>query len=295
MSIEFFPYDTSRCSLSQPRAFSPRSSPRRIAANRRNAQRSTGPRTASGKKRSSMNSLKHGLASSYACLPSEDLPTFHVAMHELRREFQPQSVVQTYLFNQIANLFWRLSRLPEAQAAIFTEELHQSADDETLSPAQVLARRFSAAPNNGFSTLSRYERGMHSMLLRLLRQYDLEKKRHAPGGPARGSNEPVPREESKPAWSEEQQRAQQEAFEKRRAAAARHEPPRNEHEARIDQALWLCEGKKRTQSNPTQNPIGDSESEKYSTLHNRAGAERSHCGPISSPLHPLTHSPPPKK
>jgi hypothetical protein len=37
-------------------------SPRRIAANRANAQRSTGPRTATGKEKSRRNALKHGLA-----------------------------------------------------------------------------------------------------------------------------------------------------------------------------------------------------------------------------------------
>jgi hypothetical protein len=37
-------------------------SERQIAANRRNAQKSTGPRSASGRKRSSQNALRHGLA-----------------------------------------------------------------------------------------------------------------------------------------------------------------------------------------------------------------------------------------
>jgi hypothetical protein len=36
---------------------------RQIAANRRNAQKSTGPKTKSGKKRTSLNALRHGLAS----------------------------------------------------------------------------------------------------------------------------------------------------------------------------------------------------------------------------------------
>jgi hypothetical protein len=37
---------------------------KQIAANRKNAARSTGPRTMSGKKRSSKNALRHGLAAS---------------------------------------------------------------------------------------------------------------------------------------------------------------------------------------------------------------------------------------
>lgn len=36
-------------------------SAKQIAANRRNAARSTGPRTLSGKKRASMNAIRHGL------------------------------------------------------------------------------------------------------------------------------------------------------------------------------------------------------------------------------------------
>jgi len=39
---------------------------RQIAANRRNARRSTGPRSAAGRKRSSRNSLRHGLAAGVA-------------------------------------------------------------------------------------------------------------------------------------------------------------------------------------------------------------------------------------
>ena len=37
-------------------------SDRQIAANRRNARRSTGPRSAAGRRRSSRNSFRHGLA-----------------------------------------------------------------------------------------------------------------------------------------------------------------------------------------------------------------------------------------
>ena len=44
-------------------------SPKREAANRANAQRSTGPRTAAGKSRSRRNAFRHGLAVPTAALP----------------------------------------------------------------------------------------------------------------------------------------------------------------------------------------------------------------------------------
>ena len=49
------------------------SSSRKIATNRRNARRSTGPRSAAGKACSSRNALRHGLAISLASLPEKTL------------------------------------------------------------------------------------------------------------------------------------------------------------------------------------------------------------------------------
>ncbi len=45
-------------------------SPRKISANRANARRSTGPRTAGGRLRASLNALKHGLAVPAAAHPA---------------------------------------------------------------------------------------------------------------------------------------------------------------------------------------------------------------------------------
>ncbi|MET4040531.1 hypothetical protein ABIC03_002222 [Bradyrhizobium sp. RT6a] len=44
---------------------------RQIAANRRNARKSTGPRSAGAKKRTSRNAFRHGFATSYAADPAE--------------------------------------------------------------------------------------------------------------------------------------------------------------------------------------------------------------------------------
>jgi hypothetical protein len=45
---------------------------RRAAINRANSAHSTGPRTESGKQRSSQNALSHGLTARTAVLPTED-------------------------------------------------------------------------------------------------------------------------------------------------------------------------------------------------------------------------------
>jgi hypothetical protein len=145
--------------------------------------------------------------------------------------------MQRILFDQIANAVWRLRRLPEAQSELFERELEFAADEEggeTLSPAQVLARRFSADRSNGFALMGRYEASLRNGLLRMWRQYESLKKHHATT-PDDDDEPEVPREG---AWSEERRAAQQKRFADRAAALRRHEPPRDEHEASIDRALW---------------------------------------------------------
>ena len=55
--------------LSQRTPYVP--SPRRVEANRRNAQKSTGPKTAEGKAISRLNGVKHGLTGAGIALPTE--------------------------------------------------------------------------------------------------------------------------------------------------------------------------------------------------------------------------------
>jgi len=56
---------------------------KRLAANRRNALKSTGPRTKEGKARASMNALKHGLRASSLAVPYLEDPEDWVAHRRL--------------------------------------------------------------------------------------------------------------------------------------------------------------------------------------------------------------------
>jgi hypothetical protein len=51
-------------------------SERRLAANRANAQKSTGPRTPEGKSRSALNATRHGILSQVLHLPEEELEAY---------------------------------------------------------------------------------------------------------------------------------------------------------------------------------------------------------------------------
>jgi hypothetical protein len=85
----------------------------RLAANRQNAQRSTGPNTPEGKARSRENALKHGFAAEVLTLPDENV---------ILDEAFPGDTNSTspsfpeWLIDQVALLSVRLDRLHEVEA-----------------------------------------------------------------------------------------------------------------------------------------------------------------------------------
>jgi hypothetical protein len=91
----------------------------RAAINRANARRSTGPRTESGKQRSSLNAVKHGLTAQTAVLPSEDLAAFNRHVQQFLDEHRPAAATETQLVHELANIAWRQNRVPLLEASLF--------------------------------------------------------------------------------------------------------------------------------------------------------------------------------
>lgn len=87
-----------------------------IAANRRNAQLSTGPRTLEGKAQSAANALKHGLRSERATLPSEDRAAHERLRADLFARYAPADEAEARLVDALALAYARLARLPAAEA-----------------------------------------------------------------------------------------------------------------------------------------------------------------------------------
>jgi hypothetical protein len=92
-----------------------RTSQRKAAANRRNALKSTGPRTPQGKARARLNALKHGILASQAVIStiegSAERKLFEATVAGLADDFQPVGTYEQLLVQEIAACFWRLRRL----------------------------------------------------------------------------------------------------------------------------------------------------------------------------------------
>ncbi|MFB0524332.1 MAG: hypothetical protein ACETVZ_02245, partial [Phycisphaerae bacterium] len=91
-----------------------------IIANRRNAQKSKGPRTSEGKSAVSQNAVKHGLTSpvveGYAkagllarhdVISSESQADFDLYRQQLLDELAPVSPMESMLAERIVTLSWR--------------------------------------------------------------------------------------------------------------------------------------------------------------------------------------------
>ncbi len=94
------------------------SSEQKIAANRINAQLSTGPRTTDGKARVASNALKHGLTGKQIVLPNENPDDFDAFRVGLLNELNPSGELEGVLAEKIVADLWRLRRVPVLEAAL---------------------------------------------------------------------------------------------------------------------------------------------------------------------------------
>jgi hypothetical protein len=82
----------------------------RTEINKENAKKSTGPRTAAGKKNSSFNALKHGLTARTVLLPAEDAAALAARQQHLVDAFQPRNSVELAVIEGMAGDMWRSNR-----------------------------------------------------------------------------------------------------------------------------------------------------------------------------------------
>jgi hypothetical protein len=99
-------------------------SEKKAQSNRRNALKSTGPKTPEGKAAVRMNALKHGLLSQAVLLPGEDEEALRELGQNLRAELQPVGELESLLVARIIASYWRLRRLGRVEAGIFAWDLY---------------------------------------------------------------------------------------------------------------------------------------------------------------------------
>ncbi len=84
-------------------------SEQQIAANRANAQHSTGPNTPGGKKRSSQNALRHGITAQTTIMTDEDRIKHDEFCANMMDDLAPVGGMETFLASSVAEEAWRLN------------------------------------------------------------------------------------------------------------------------------------------------------------------------------------------
>ena len=138
------------------------STPNRTEINKINSQHSTGPKTESGKKKSSLNALRHGLTGQIVVMPTEDLSAYQSHLKSLTDEYLPQGATEALLVQALADASWRLNRVAALESNLLALAVGNDPDPVNGAMSIVAALE---SQSKALSNLS-----MHSQ--RLSRQFE---------------------------------------------------------------------------------------------------------------------------
>ena len=117
------------------------STPNQIAANQRNAQKSTGPATPQGKETSSQNARTHG-STSDRVLPNE-VASYEQFLTGFTQKYLPEAELERGHVRRLAELQVRIDRSLAAETAIMDQYIDMFRQSEGLSHEEALGRVFS--------------------------------------------------------------------------------------------------------------------------------------------------------
>ena len=92
-------------------------------ASKLNGSKSKGPVTPEGKARSSQNAITHGMHARAIVLAGEDDDKYSQLQAEYFNYWQPETIIETDLVNDIATSRWRLNRLLANETAVLDAEI----------------------------------------------------------------------------------------------------------------------------------------------------------------------------
>ena len=152
---------------------------KQIAANKRNASRSTGPKSIEGKAKAARNALKHGLAGHGVVFPEEMADQIHDRMNFLRKAYRPDGPAQEWLFVRICTETVRADHGLHRVIALRDEAATQAGeswDDDRALEAEELGAAIGRKPELVQPSLIRSKHGALWLVAQweeLERQFDL--------------------------------------------------------------------------------------------------------------------------
>jgi hypothetical protein len=169
------------------------SSLRRILSSRANGAVSTGPTTALGKRRSSVNATRHGLLARTIVMRDESPEGFESVLNDHVDRTQPADGVELGLVEEMVASHWRLRRAWAMETRLLENE---TAAQPPGDPLDRIANAFSElASKPSLGLMHRYQTRLHLNYQRALYNMLLMRTATVP-------NEPSPISEHQPAEAE---------------------------------------------------------------------------------------------
>jgi len=108
-----------------------------LAANRENAQKSTGPRTEEGRAAVALNALKTGLTGRTVLIEADEAPLYRKLAADFNQDLQPVGPQENALVQSVIDLHWRLEQIPGLLMALKTKGRRELLISGEFQPAAV--------------------------------------------------------------------------------------------------------------------------------------------------------------
>jgi hypothetical protein len=152
-------------------------SEKQLEANRANAQKSTGPKTEAGKKRSALNAFRHGLTGHVVVLTEEDREAFNQLSEKTMAELQIMGEHETQIAKTYIMALWNVQKAMAIQETMFTLSLMEDVagnlniDDPQAHNAVSNAKAF-RENSEAFSRISLYTQRLVNQSKALRKELD---------------------------------------------------------------------------------------------------------------------------
>jgi hypothetical protein len=139
---------------------------KRAIASRANGAKSQGPTSSAGKRRSSANSLRHGLLAKCIVLKNESTNVFSQFFDEYVQKFNPADGVEYAAVEEMVAAAWRIRRIWDAQTAMIDKGIDRS--NEPTHATRTADAFTGLATGSQIQLLDRYETRLQRIYQRAL-------------------------------------------------------------------------------------------------------------------------------
>ena len=148
----------------------------RAEINRKNAARSTGPTSESGKQKSALNGIKHGLTGQRMLLQPHEVEPYRRMTKAFHHDYKPQTEIEYRLVQHIVDCNMRLHRIAAIESNLFSvgtvDNVRENVLHDDVTEAVIAQTRAWLKQEDSFEKLGRYESRISRQMLKYTGEID---------------------------------------------------------------------------------------------------------------------------